>query len=162
MDSSPRVEESLTHKVNTEEEDERSNDHDWDVSDYDGPSNKYSKSSNGKHDACESAVTATAHEQNSIGVNEVVLSIYQYVPAMSVCLVTHLYTTTEARQSVRKAMSLEFSVDVDVVFAHGETQGRYVDRDVNDAKERQRKHRRYGVCQRCPIDRCEIWDPSAS
>lgn len=70
---SPRIDESLTQKINTEEEYERSDDHDWNVSNYDWPSDKYSESSECKHDTSNATIPATAHEENSIGVNQVVL-----------------------------------------------------------------------------------------
>lgn len=78
MHPSPCIDQSLAHEINAQKEDERSNDHDGDVSDNDGPTDKDSESADGEHDAGNSAVTATAHKKNGVGVYKVVLWTHEY------------------------------------------------------------------------------------
>jgi hypothetical protein len=49
--------------------------------------------------------------------------------------ITHLYTSNQSREGVRNTMGDQFTVDIEIVFLDGCTQGWNIDRDVYDSEE---------------------------
>jgi hypothetical protein len=48
---------------------------------------------------------------------------------------TYLYTSDQSRKGVGNTMGYQFTVDIEIIFLDGCTQGWNIDRDVNNAKE---------------------------
>ena len=73
MNSSKSINQSFSYKLKAKEENQGTNDHDWDVADYDGTDVEHSKCCDRKQYSGQSTVTATSHEQKCVGIDKIVL-----------------------------------------------------------------------------------------
>lgn len=109
----PRKPNSLEKKLESQVKNQSADHHDGNEA-YDlRPDNHYTKSQSSQHDTGEPAVSSGTHEENSVGIDEVVLD-----------------ATSEARDEVGSAVKLQLTIEISVIFACLQRKGRDVDGDM--------------------------------